>query len=331
MMLMLKNTMQIPNTFSSFTEKLSTLPHAKIATIIIIIIFGYIAYLFAQLTWLVLGTPNPSSHQSLKSIQVENNNNTVMLDTKSIRSLNLFGDYNATPVVNNEPEEIEDAPETSLNLILTGVVASNDNKRSAAIIEYSGTQEIYAIDETINGTRAVLKKVFSDRVHIRHSGRLETLMLDGFDYDENKNSNKTNRVTKKLTKKKIPKNKTSNKNNGQPTRVDQRSNKALTEQAKAFKNDINADPGKITDYLQISPKRVDGNIIGYRLMPGKNAEFFKAAGLKTGDVAIQMNGLDLSQPREAAQALKALKEEQEVSLLLNRNGDITEILFSINE
>ena len=329
MMLMLKNTMQIPNTFSSFPEKLYKLPHAKIASLIIIILFGYIAYLFAQITWVVLDTPNTSNHQPLKNVQV--NTNTLILDTKSIRSLNLFGDYNAAPVINNEPEEIEDAPETSLNLILAGVVASNDHNKSAAIIEYNNAQEIYIIDETIKGTRAVLKKVFSDRVHIRHSGRLETLMLDGFDYDEKKPIKKANAFTQQTTKKKPSKIKTSNQNNGQPKRVDQRTNKALTKKAKAFKNDINADPGKITDYLQISPKRTNGNIIGYRLMPGKNAEFFKAAGLKSGDVAIQMNGLDLSQPREAAQALKALKEERDVSLLLDRNGDITEILFSIDE
>jgi general secretion pathway protein C len=70
--------------------------------------------------------------------------------------------------------------------------------------------------------------------------------------------------------------------------------------------------------------------VGYQLMPGKNPEFFKSSGLKSGDVAIQMNGYDLSQPSEAAQALRALKQEREVSLLLDRNGDITEILFSID-
>ena len=60
------------------------------------------------------------------------------------------------------------------------------------------------------------------------------------------------------------------------------------------------------------------------------ANFFKASGLKPGDVAVAMNGLNLSLPSEAAQALKALKEQQELSLLIDRNGEITEILFGIN-
>jgi general secretion pathway protein C len=66
-------------------------------------------------------------------------------------------------------------------------------------------------------------------------------------------------------------------------------------------------------------------------MPGRNPEFFKNSGLKAGDVATQMNGLDLSIPSESAQALKLLKETSDVSLLVERNGDLTEILFSITQ
>ncbi len=330
--------MQISNRFSPVAEKISKLPQAKIAMVIGIILLGYIAYLFAQITWLVLD--EPANHNSVVITQSgsKGKNNTSSVNVSDIRALNLFGVYNESPVVRDEPEEIEDAPETNLNLTLTGVVASNEEAKSAAIIEHNSTQEIYAIDETIKGTRAVLKKVFQDRVHIRHSGRLETLMLDGFDYQETQSSNQ---APKKVAKK-IPLKTTSSKDrfnpvknpirvNHQPRMIDQRLNKELSKQAQDFKNDIASDPGKITDYLKIAPKRVDGSIIGYRLMPGRNPEFFKSAGLKSGDVAIQMNGLDLSQPAEAAQALKALREERDVSLLLDRDGDITEILFSIDE
>ena len=75
--------------------------------------------------------------------------------------------------------------------------------------------------------------------------------------------------------------------------VDLRDRAELSRAAKALKKDLANNPGKISDYLKISPKRTQGKIAGYRLMPGKNAEFFKASGLRSGDVAIQMNGLDL--------------------------------------
>lgn len=42
-----------------------------------------------------------------------------------------------------------------------------------------------------------------------------------------------------------------------------------------------------------------------------------------------MNGLDLTEGSQAQQALQLLKSEQEISLLVDRNGELTEILFSI--
>ena len=112
--------------------------------------------------------------------------------------------------------------------------------------------------------------------------------------------------------------------------LDQRNNKKLSAQAKNLRKDLNENPGNIIDYLKILPKRKSGQIIGYSLRPGKNPQFFKSSGLKSGDVAVQMNGYDLVQPLEAAQALNALKTEKEVSLLLDRDGEMTEIIFSVN-
>lgn len=316
--------MQLPTSFSPIAETLLKLPQSKLAKLISLLLVIYIAFLLSKITWLFLDEPSQVRYSPLNTVASKQDSSPSSYNLSGIQALNLFGEYNALVVTNDEPEEIEDAPETNLKLILTGVAASDVEERAAAIIEHKGVQEIYAIDETITGTRAVLKKVYNDRVHIRHSGRLETLMLDGFDYDEANKQKKT--TTKKAsTKTKGP------IRSKDKTRVDNRKNNALTKQAKELRNSINDDPGKITDYLKIAPKRENGEIIGYRLMPGKNPEFFKTSGLKGGDVAIQMNGYDLTQPLEAAQALKALKQEQEISLLVNRNSDITEILFSINE
>ena len=112
--------------------------------------------------------------------------------------------------------------------------------------------------------------------------------------------------------------------------MDQRSNNELTRNAVQLRSDISKDPGKITDYLRISPARKSGKIIGYRLSAGKKPEFFKLSGLKSGDIAVQMNGHDLRAPSEAAQALSALKTERDISLLIERKNDLIEILFSID-
>lgn len=313
--------MSLPNNLTSLLEMMSKLPQQKIAKAISVILLGYIAYQGAQLTWLLLEEPT-ANIGNVTTTGEHNQQQQQELNLSALKALNLFGKYNEKPV--EKSIEVQDAPETRLNLTLSGVVASDDANISAAVIENGGKQETYGIGDTITGTRASLEKVFNDRVLIKQSGRLETLMLDGFKYEK---------ITAKPSRDSRPKSptKVSEPPRARKNLVDQRENKVLTDNVTQLKNDINEDPAKITDYLKISPKRENGSIVGYRLMPGKKAEFFESAGLKSGDVAIQMNGLDLTNPSEAAQALKALREEQEVSLLLDRDGDMTEILFSINE
>lgn len=318
--------MQLPSNFSSVVDFFSQLPQQKIAKVVSAILLAYIAYILAQMTWLVApsGQYQNSANVTVK-IAKQNNKNTKISLT-NLKTLNLFGVY-TDKIEEVEVVETENVPETQLNLTLSGVVASDNKATSAAVIENSGKQDTYSPGETITGTRAVLDSVFNDRVFLKVSGKLETLMLDGFDYNETKKATPP-RATRRpaQVKKKEPRR---NARLTTPKIVDRRKNKMLSKSAETFKTEINSDPSKITDYLKISPKRSDGKIIGYRLMPGKNGEFFKSAGLKSGDVAIQMNGYDLTAPSEAAQALAALKQDKEVSLLIDRNGELNEILFSI--
>jgi len=318
--------MQLPSNFSSAIDFFSQLPQQKIAKVISVLLLGYIAYVLAQITWLVApsGQYQTSANVTVKSSSQGTQTSSISLT--SLKSLNLFGLY-TDKVENVQTVEVENAPETRLNLTLSGVVASDDKATSAAVIENSGKQDTYSPGETITGTRAILDSVFSDRILIKHAGKLETLMLDGFDYSET-----TKQVKPKQSSRFVensPKPMAERSHLTSPNIIDQRTNAMLSKTAKSFKEDINTDPSKITDYLKISPKRKNGKVVGYRLMPGRNAQFFKDAGLKSGDVAIQMNGYDLTAPSEAAQALSALKQDKEVSLLIDRNGEMTEILFSI--
>ncbi|MFT5758240.1 MAG: general secretion pathway protein C [Alteromonadaceae bacterium] len=316
--------MQLPNNLTPFIEVLARLPQQKIARALSILLIVYVAYLAAQLTWLLL---SPNASQSSTGTQFSaatKNEKNQGVELDKLYALNLFGDFNEE-VDSQEEIAVQDAPETQLRLTLSGVVASDDSKVAAAVIENNGKQETYGIGDTITGTRAILEGVSSDRVLIKQSGRLETLMLDGFKYEKAK----TNSTASNIRPKRPPRRE--NQNPSLTHTLDQRNNRELTRQATSLKADINEDPGKITDYLRIVPKRQAGKVIGYQLMPGKKPEFFETSGLKSGDVATQMNGYDLSIPSEAAQALQALKQQKEVSLLLNRNGELTEILFSIDE
>ena len=317
--------MTLSNNLTSAFEQLPKLPQRKITQVIIVVLLCYIAYLFAQITWLGLSDSEQKTRLTLNGFSSVSTAPKKEVQVEAIQSLNLFGVYSQQKEERVE-EVVEDAPETRLNLILTGVVASSDKATAAAVIQSAGKQETYSIGENIKGTRASLENVFNDRVILKVSGSFETLMFEGLIFDKNvkpvqPRSSKS--VGPQLTK-------TSDEDSSSPNIVDQRNNKALTQVATSLQEELTSDPGKITDYLKISPKRENGKITGYQLMPAKDPTFFQNAGLKSGDIAVQMNGFDLTAPREAAQALQSLREQREVSLLLDRNGDMTEILFSID-
>lgn len=319
--------MQLPNNLAPFSEFLAKLPQVSIAKAVNILIVVYIAYLLAQFTWQIV----PSNHVPAvitHSSAAQPNLSKSAFNVAQFSSLNLFGEYSAEEKTTEQLPEVQDVPETRLNLTLSGVVASSEPKNAAAIIEQGGKQETYGIGDKITGTRAQLEQVHADRVIIKQSGRLETLMLEGFDYNKSKPvtySSSSRGISPQLNQ--SPRRSRTQSANS----IDKRGDKKLTSAVNQLKNDIAQNPGKISDYLKISPKRVQGKLVGYRLMPGRNPDFFKSSGLKAGDVATQINGLDLSLPSESAQALKLLKEASDIALLVDRNGDLTEILFSITQ
>lgn len=315
--------MALPTDMTAFSSLFTQRVQRRIAQFVMALLLAYIAYVSANITWSVVPQAQPSHNSSIKTSSKNSHSNKAnkSIDVAKIQSLNLFGQYNET-VVEAPEVEMANVPETTLNLTLSGLVASDDKSIAAAVIENQGKQETYGIGDIIIGTRANLEQVLMDRVLIKQSGRLETLMLDGFDY-----SQPAQKVTKKAEAKR-PQPKVGPKSREHGV-VDQRSNKELTTTAKNLRSELSQDPAKIGDYLRISPKRKDGEIIGYSLRPGKKPEFFKLVGLKAGDVAVEMNGYDLITPTQAMQAMVEMKQARDISLLVNRQGSLTEILINL--
>lgn len=322
--------MALTNNLTSFSAALVKLPQQKIAQAMSVLLLIYIAFMVAKITWLVApGTNQAISIGGTGSIKlVQGQSGDKNHDLSKLQALNLFGKY-TTQEKEVVVEQITNAPETRLQLTLSGLVASDDAKIAAAIIENKGKQETYGIGDIIKDTRASLEQVLIDRVIIKQSGRAETLMLDGADYNQPAQTVSHKQESTKQSAKQNQNNVSQRPTEATASVVDQRSNKSLSQSAQQLRIDLNNDPGKITDYLRISPARKAGEIVGYRLSPGKNPDFFNLSGLKSGDVAVQMNGYNLLAPLEAAQAMSALKTERDITLLVDRNSDLIQILFSI--
>ncbi|TMM47854.1 type II secretion system protein GspC [Colwellia ponticola] len=319
--------MAFPTNMIAVTSLLTHCTHRRVAQVVMALLIVYIAYISAKITWSVIPATKTTDNSVVnnaysKKINSKNSNKTI--DVSKVQSLNLFGQFNEEADTSAKTEVVN-APETSLNLTLSGLVASDEQSIAAAIIEHRGKQETYGIGDIITGTRANLEQVLMDRVIIKHSGRLETLMLDGFDYNQPARgiSNKSNTTTILNTVSAV-----ASQSAGAEV-IDQSNNKRLAVSAKELRNELVKSPANISDYLQISPKRQAGSIVGYTLRPGKKAQFFEQAGLKAGDVAVEMNGYDLIVPAQAMQAMAAMKQAGNISLLVDRQGSLTEILISV--
>lgn len=70
------------------------------------------------------------------------------------------------------------APETKLNLVLSGVIAYDRQKDAVAIIAngVKAAEKSYGIGDSLPGG-ASLKEIYGDRVIIEYRGRVETLTL----------------------------------------------------------------------------------------------------------------------------------------------------------
>jgi len=284
----------------------------QLHSLIVVLLSLYLIAFAAKLMWRIIPEPQLSATASVVHSPIPSTSSGQNgVDISRIQQLNLFGDAAATPKpVNSAP--ITDAPETRLNLTLTGVVSSSDESASTAIIENKGTQAVYGLGEKIEGTNATLQQVYSDRVIIKNGVRNETLMLDGIDYNE-ANKRRPQRTQR------------------QPVRTAQNNTRKLSEEAIDATNLLRERPTNFTDFISISPKTNEGQLIGYQVSPGKKPELFKSAGLKAGDVIAQINGLDLTDMQQSQEALSELRNAQTLELTIIRDGSLTTLYLDLPE
>ncbi|MFQ1844716.1 MAG: GspC family type II secretion system variant ExeC [Aeromonas sp.] len=270
------------------------LPMTRVTQVAFLVLLIMLAQQSAALTWRLLTLASPQTAQPWhpSTVAVSGQSNP-RLELGEVSRLTLFG--KAIPKAQVKAAVAANAPRTQLNAQLSGVLASSDPAKSIAIIAMSGIQNSYGIDDLIDGTQARIRQIYPDRVIIERDGRDETLMLDGEEY-------------------------------GKP--LPQTANAAPL---GSLRNELMADPGKITDYLNISPVQVDGRMTGYRLNPGTHPEFFNQSGLQANDLAISINGLDLRDNMQAMQAMQQMADATEMTVTVERQGEQFDIYVRLSE
>lgn len=331
---------------SRFIEQLNQfwqkIPQQRLSSLVTILLLLYCANMVANMVWSLVPANGDQGKiitatgmTSSKSAQSQS-----QLDMSSLIKLNLFGDESREPEVVKPVVTNTDAPKTRLNVTLTGLVADNSSSTSStsvAIIESAGSQATYGIGETINSTRAKVDQILLDRVILSVSGRYETLMLEGIEYSTTIPGSADEMVdaTSKLADSQVIKN-NQVVNKPQPKRprpvaktMDKRADIELSRSLREQRKQLFSDPKKLLDYIRIRPVRTDGSLRGYKLSPGKDPSLFKKVGLKHNDLAIVINGYDLTDMQQALSVMKELRSMTEANITVLRNDTPVEIILAL--
>jgi general secretion pathway protein C len=247
-----------------------------------------IAYQLAALTWAVVPGSAPAAAPAPRPGA---STGTPASDFSVLADSHLFGEAaeQAAPVAT----AVIDAPETTLSLVLKGILAKEADTNGGAIISSNrGSDEAYDVGETIDGADgATLHSVYADRVLLNRNGRLETL-----------------RLPKELT--------SSAAQMARPSPLPQ----APQPNVGSLRDAISDNASRISDILRVAPHVQEGQVVGFRLTPGRDRAAFEALGLQPGDVVTDINGTVLDDPSQGLQVYQSLGEATQANVTVLRDG-----------
>lgn len=259
-------------------------------------------WLGAQLTWQLA---SPTTDVPSGPLKVTAETRSTQVSARSIIALDLFG-----AAARSAQVAASNAPKTSLNIRLLGVSASNVPARSAAIIERSGQQEVYVVGEKLAGTEVEITEIYADRVILDNNGRIETLELEGIgELSEGLSLTMANVTASSRAVVESP---------SEPVRDSSEFSEAL----KA---------GNILDFIQITPVREGAGLKGYRLAAGPNPELFLQAGFRDGDLAVAINGQDLTDISAAMKLTQELATMTEATVTVVRDEQYFDLRLDISD
>ncbi|MCF6262893.1 MAG: type II secretion system protein GspC [Xanthomonadales bacterium] len=207
----------------------------------------------------------------------------------------LFGVFEEKQLVSH----YVDAPETSLNLLLRGIVSGETDQDGFAIIRNSkGKEAVYRVGRDLPGGGEV-RGIFYDRVVLFRDGQYETLRLrleqqsagtESFSVDSSASPVSIASVTDKtpLAASSVP---------------SARSRYALNISAMASSYGLVKVPSG-----------------GYRINLGRNASQLVKLGLRNGDVIVSANGVKLDDEQAVESLIGKVMQGESLSLEVLRHG-----------
>jgi general secretion pathway protein C len=219
------------------------------------------------------------------------------IDIASITNAHLFGTA-ADSAGRGSPA---DATQTSMQLVLTGIIAGRDPQVGFAILGENATAaKVHAVGDNVPGG-AKLHSVYGDRVLLDRSGHLEYLTLP---------------------------HQSSAALNANPVQA------AVPNQNPAFdrvRRLISEDPSLLSDIMRNQPVLMQGKLRGFRVYPGRNRQAFTRLGLRSGDLVIAINGTPLDDPARGDEIFRTIGSASEARVTVMRNGQQQDLSLNMSQ
>lgn len=268
-------------------------PRAEQAARLVALLLGvWLLYRMAVLVWQVVPEPELAEMPSgVTAIATTAPSSTkTRLDVAKLVNWHLFGAASSEPA-NNTSGPI-DAPDTRLNLVLRGVLSSDEPDGARAIIaEPNGNENFFRVGSALPGG-AELKEIYADRIILMRAGRHETLRLPREAMEGAVSA---------------------------PGRADAGSAGA-GELLGEYRDKMADNPQALMELARPVPYTDANGFAGFRLFPGSKPALFARMGLQPGDVVKEVNGVLLDNPMKGAEVMQQLRDSQQLSLRIQRGG-----------
>ncbi|MES9981086.1 MAG: type II secretion system protein GspC [Candidatus Thiodiazotropha sp. 6PLUC5] len=290
---------------------------SQLPVIVTIVLILLISMRAADLTWGLIPAPQVPLHvppttgaqTSISKVSPADSNQLSKID-----KLHLFGEAG----VNRKPKKVDKkAPETRLNLTLHGVFVAEQPENGAAIIGTGSTQKYHKVGGAVM-SGVTLQGVYTDRVVLMRKGKSEVLKFPKIKNtsapSKGKSSNKGRRSVKA-------------RDNFGPNVSASSSRKGNLSQ---YRDMLREEPLKVFEYVRFVPVKSRDGMKGYRILPHKNRELYNQLGVRPSDLVTAVNGIPLTNDKEAMKLMDQLKDSQTLQVDIIRNGQTRSLNFDLN-
>lgn len=315
--------------FSRCLTQLKRVPLTVWQLLVKVLLLVWLAHTLAQLLWLLMPEPElPKARLAPNALVSEpGTESRPNVDIAALSELQVFGRVDQSDLPGDaqaplqETAGIEDeAVDTELSLVLRGVIGSNQEESARAIIADGSEQQIYSPgDELPVRGNVTLEKILPLRVILNNNGRYESLWLYS---DENLRQGLA--VQPPLDDRPGRSWEGPEDTGTDPQSAPEEGHESVPEDEvlEDASEQIGQRVGSqsLSDVVSMSIHREEGQIVGYRIRPGRDRSLFDSLGLESGDLVKAVNGAELSSPQRVMEIYRDLGDASSASLLIERDG-----------